>query len=101
MVTQKKYRVNSSELFNLQSMYEHLMCVRDVQDGVGQDSSKTRARIEEIERLMDKAYCVGAMVTWPELKRIREIQEERRQIRYCICLRNGDSERDAALALEI
>ena len=36
-----------------------------------------------------------------ELKRIREIQEERRQIRYCICLRNGDSERDAALALEI
>lgn len=100
-MSERKYRINSSELFNLQSMYEHLLCVRDVQDGVGQDSSHTRDRIEEIEALMDKAYCVGAKVTWPELKRIREIQEERRQIRYCICLSHGDNERDAALALEI
>ena len=58
-------------------------------------------RISEVEELMEKAYCVGALVEWPTLKRIREIKEERQLIRYNICLMQGTPERDAALAFEL
>jgi len=50
---------------------------------------------------MEKAYCVGALVDWPILKRIREIKEERQLIRYNICLLHGASEKDAARAFEL
>ena len=50
---------------------------------------------------MEKAYCVGALVDWPTLKRIREIKEERQLIRYNTCLAQGTSEKDAAMAFEL
>ena len=50
---------------------------------------------------MEKAYCVGALVDWPTLKRIREIREERQLIRYNTCLAAGASEREAAQAFEL
>ena len=50
---------------------------------------------------MDKAYCVGALVDWPTLKAIREIQAERQMIRYQNSLAAGSNERDAALAFTV
>lgn len=50
---------------------------------------------------MEKAYCVGALVDWETLKAIREIQEERRLIRYERCLAVGDNEKEAAIALTL
>ena len=50
---------------------------------------------------MEKAYCVGALVDWPTLKRIREIKEERQLIRYNRCLAAGHAEQDAAIAFQL
>ena len=98
----KKYRVNGSEHFNLFSMYEKLKCMEiDMDEGTIPYDPKLFDRIDEIEKLMDAAPCVGSLVDWPTLKRIREIQEERRMIRYATCLAAGDTEKDAAIALEI
>ena len=98
----KKYRVNSSEHFNLFSMYEKLKCIEiDMDEGTVPYDEKLFDRIEEIEKLMDAAPYVGSLVDWPTLKRIREIQAERQMIRYATCLAAGDSERDAAMAFEI
>lgn len=98
----KKYRVNGTEHFNLYSMYEHLKCIEiDMMEGARPWDDAIEARIEEVERLMDEAYCVGAKVDWPTLKRIREIKEERQWIRYGRSLAAGSSERDAALAFTV
>jgi hypothetical protein len=98
----KKYRVNGSEHFNLYSMYEKLKCEEiDMEDGVIPYDEKLFDRIEEIEKLMESAPYVGAMVDWQTLKRIREIKEERQRIRYATCLAAGDPEREAALAFEV
>jgi len=98
----KKYRVNESEHFNLYSMYERLKVMEiemECEERPWDDSIFDR--IEEVENLMDKAYCVGALVDWPTLKRIREIQAERQMIRYNRCLTAGHSERDAAVAFQL
>ena len=50
---------------------------------------------------MEKAYCVGALVDWPTLKRIREIKEERQLMRYNACMEQGASEKDAAMAFDL
>lgn len=102
----KKYRVNSSEHFNLFSMYEKLKCQEiDLYEGTVPYSEKAadelEARIEEVERLMDAAPYVGALVDWPTLKRIREIKDERQMIRYATCLAQGTPEREAALAFDV
>lgn len=98
----KKYRVNSSEHFNLQSMYEKLKCMEiDMIEGTIPWDDKVLDRIEEIERLMDAAPWVGSLVDWPTLKRIREIKEERQMIRYATCLAQGTPEKEAAMAFEI
>ena len=98
----KKYRVNGSELFNLQSMYEKLKCVEiDMDEGTIPYNEKIFERIEEIEKLMDAAPYVGSLVDWPTLKRIREIKDERQMIRYATCLSQGTPESEAALAFEI
>lgn len=98
----KKYRVNSSELFNLQSMYDHLKALEiDMQEGITPWDSSIEERIYEVQGLLDKAYCVGALVDWPTLKRIREIKEERQMIRYNIALSAGCSEEDAAFAFTL
>lgn len=97
----KKYRVNSSEHFNLLSMYDHLKCMEIDAIETGNWPEDLEERIEEVEVLMDKAYCVGALVDWPTLKRIREIKETRQFIRYNKSLAAGDDERDAALAFTL
>lgn len=81
----KKYRVNESEHFNLLSMYEHLKVLesetpRDYYTKA--QWSDLYKRLENIENLMEKAYCVGALVDWETLKAIREIQKERRCVWY-------------------
>lgn len=98
----KKYRVNESEHFNLYSMYEHLKVLEiEMEDGERPLDESIFDRIEEVESLMDKAYCVGAYVDWPTLKRIREIKDERQMIRYNCCMAAGATEREAAEAFSI
>lgn len=102
----KKYRVNSSEHFNLFSMYEKLKCEEiDFEEGTIQWDEKKydelQDRIAEVEKLMDAAPWVGSLVDWPTLKRIREIKDERQMIRYATCLAQGTQEREAAMAFEI
>lgn len=100
----KKYRVNESEHFNLYSMYDKLKCVEiDMQEDhihayTEKQWNELEAKINELENLMEKAYCVGALVDWPTLKRIREIKDERQLIRYNTCIANGESEKDAAMS---
>lgn len=97
----KKYRVNESEVFNLQSMYDHLKCMEiDAQENDDWDTlDKIEKRIEEVESLLESAYCIGASVTWEQLKRIREIKDERNAIRYNIAIQSGASDRDAGYAI--
>ena len=98
----KKYRVNSTEHFNLNSMYTHLKCIEiDMEEGTIPWDEKVLDRIEEVEKLMDAAPWVGSLVDWPTLKRIREIKDERQMIRYATCLANGDTEKEAALAFYV
>lgn len=105
-MSSKKYRVNGTEHFNLNSMYTHLKCIEiDFEEGTIPWNEKQfadlQARIEEVEKLMDAAPCVGSLVDWPTLKRIREIKDERQMIRYATCLAAGDSESDAALSFQV
>ena len=97
----KKYRVNESEHFNLMSMYDHLKCMEIDAIETGKWAAGLEERIEEIENLLEKAYCVGALVDWQTLKRIREIKSERQLIRYQRSLAAGSNEKDAALAFAL
>lgn len=103
----KKSRVNGSEHFNLMSMNDHLRCIEiDFKEApagtyTSEQWDDLEKRITEVEELLEKAYCIGALVDWPTLKRIREIQAERQLIRYTRCLAAGSSERDAALAFKL
>lgn len=96
----KKYRVNESEVFNLQSMYDHLKCREiDAQENNDWDTlEEIEKRIEKVESLLESAYCIGALVTWEQLKQIREIRDERNAIRYGIAIKNGVCEQDAKYA---
>lgn len=60
---------------------------------------KVEERLEEVESLLESAYCIGALVTWEQLKRIREIRDEMNNIRYLTAIQNGASERDAGDAI--
>ena len=97
----KKYRVNESEHFNLMSMYDHLKWLEiDARDNSDWNAlEKIEERLEEVESLLESAYCIGALVTWEQLKRIREIRDERNMIRYNIAIQNGASDRDAGYAI--
>lgn len=97
----KKYRVNGSEHFNLMSMYDRLKCMESDAIETGEWPDGLEERIEEVEMLLEKAYCVGALVDWTTLKRIREIKDERQLIRYNRSLAAGSNERDAALAFSL
>ncbi len=103
----KQYRVSESEHFNLYSMYEHLKCLEiEMREAPPHTYTEKQwdemyERIAEVETLMDKAYCVGALVDWQTLKRIREIKTERQWIRYNTCMAQGTPEREAATAFEL
>lgn len=97
---EKKYRVNESEVFNLQSMYDHLKCkeIEMIEGDIEWDDT-LEDQIKEVESLLEDAYCIGALVTWPQLKRIREIRDERNNIRYNIAIANGASDKEAGYAI--
>lgn len=82
----KKYRVNENEVFNLHSMYELLKCREiDLYESDVFDSRRAdelEIKIMEVERLTKLAPCSGSLVVWDDLKRIREIKEERECIRH-------------------
>lgn len=102
MKSAKKYRVNESEVFNLQSMYDKLnVWLIEMQDGEREWDETIFERLEEVEDLMNKAYGVGVLVDWNTLKRIREIKDERQMLRYTRSLAAGHSERDAAIAFQL
>lgn len=96
----RKYRVNESEHFNLLSMNDKLHCMLyDAQDANDFDKiDEIEKRLEEVNSLLEDAYCVGALVTWEQLKRIREIRDERNMIRYQTAIESGASECDAGYA---
>lgn len=100
----KKYRVNESEHFNLLSMYDRLKCIEiDMREDTEHAYTEKQwdeieDRISEVEGLMEKAYCVGALVDWVTLKRIREIKAERQLIRYNNCMQQGATEKEASMA---
>lgn len=83
------------------SMYDHLKAgMIDAQESRDWDTyDKLEKQCDEVEELLESAYCVGALVTWEQLKRIREIRDERNEIRYNIAIRNGASARDAQSAI--
>jgi len=98
----KLYRVNESEHFNLMSMYDHLKCIEiDMDEGTIPFDASIYDRIEEVESLLEKASCVGALVDGKTLGRIREIKNERQFIRYNRSLAAGASEADAGLAFSL
>ena len=98
----KAYRVNESEHFNLFSMYDHLKCIEiDMEEKTIPWDESVFDKIEEVEKLMEKAPFVGSEVDWPTLKRIREIKDERQMIRYTTCLAAGAAEKDAAMAFDV
>lgn len=103
----KKYHVNESEHFNLFSMHDRLKCIEiEMREAPAHTYTEKQweeieARLEEVEDLIDKAGCVGALVDWPTLKRIRELKEERQMIRYITCMEKGASEREAGQAFEL
>ena len=76
-------------------MYDKLKCIEiDMQEAPAHTYTEKQwdeleAKMTELENLMEKAYCVGALVDWPTLKRIREIKEERQLIRYNTCMAQG------------
>lgn len=89
----KTYRVNSTESFNMQSMYDHLKAIEcmDIEGEIKLTKvewSDLQKRIEEVEDLLPYCY-VGMKVTWDKLKRIREISEEREIIRQEKCILKG------------
>lgn len=96
----KKYRVNDSEHFNLMSMNDKLQAemITAEESGDWETYDKLNERLIEVQELLEDAYCVGALVTWPQLKRIREIRDERNMMRYNAALQNGASEHDAGYA---
>ena len=103
----KKYRVNGSELFNLQSMNDRLKCYEiDMMEAPANSVSDSQwdelqKRLYEVENLLEKAPCIGALVDWQTLKRIREIKAERQMPGYNTSIANGASEKDAALSFEL
>ena len=84
-------------------MLDKLYVMRDtaVEERDWDTADLAEERIEEVKMLLKKAPCVGALVEWEVLKRIREIKDERQFMRYCACIANGDSEREASMAFNI
>lgn len=88
----KRYRVNRSEYLGLYKMDNYLaeaeLIMKMAPDHKYTDKqwNKLQNRIGEIKILRDKANYIGALVDWPTLKRIREIEEEQECIGCNSCL---------------
>ena len=65
----KKYRVSSSEHFNLLSMYDKLKCQEiDMNEAPAHTYTEDQwnalyDRLDEMNHLMEEAYCVGAVIS--------------------------------------
>lgn len=100
----KRYPVKHSILFNLDSMRTHLICAKDeLLETCKDDSLEGKmdgliAELESLEELMQAIWGHRNTATWPELKRAREISEQRNLLRYTTCMAAGMDESDAAQA---
>ncbi len=102
MKTEKTYRISGSEHFNLMSMYDKLKCMEiDMEEGTIPWDDSVEKRLEEVTELLDKAPFVGALVSWEDLKRIREIKDERQFMRYQKSFEEGASEQEAAISFDL
>ena len=98
----KLYRVNASEHFNLESMREKLLVhLQEMECGEREWDESIYSRIGEIDDLCQKAYGPGALVDWPTLKRVREIQAERQFLRYSRSMEAGKTECEAAISFRV
>lgn len=106
MTTQtKKYFVKHNYRFNLDSMLTHVMnMIDDIRDGkyetvelMGEkmDEDRLIEFKDEVEDLLMKSYYP---VCGKDYGRIKAISDARNMIRYAICMSNGMSEKEAALA---
>lgn len=91
MAKRKLYRVSSNEHFNLMSMldkaWNEVYGARE--HGAFEEEEAAEARKDELEELLDKAPCVGSLVTWQTLARIREVAAARETMRDAACARAG------------
>ena len=104
----KKYFVNESILFNLDSMLTHAYNIRnDFRDGERtaplqiagrtlKDEFDAQDFIDYLDGLYDKAF--SRKVDGKTYGELKKIQFERQAIRYNCCLAAGMSERDAGYA---
>ena len=94
----KKYRVNESEHFNLYSMHDKLKCIEiDMQEApahtyTDEQWDEVQERISEVEELMEKAYCVGALVDWPTWNREHRRKMQQWHLNYKTVTRPGGYE---------
>ena len=97
----KKYRVNSSEVTNLESMRVHLQNIMyDMWAGDIPWDKAVEAKYEEVNHLCKVARFPGDLVDWPTLARIRAIRDERNALRYAQCLNAGMDEERASYAFQ-
>lgn len=85
--SKKRYRVSSNEHFNLMSMMDKVMVqvYEARENGTIEEMEAAEARMDEMNNLLEKAPCVGALVDWPTLARIREIAATRETMRDQAC----------------
>lgn len=85
--SKKRYRVSSDEHFNLMSMMDKVMVqvYEARENGSFEEQEAAEARMDEMNDLLEKAPCVGALVDWPTLARIREIAVARETMRDQVC----------------
>ena len=87
MAKQKLYRVSANEHFNLMSMLDKVWNeVYEAREN-GTFEQEEAAETKKDEELLDKAPCVGSLVTWQTLARIREVATAREAMRDAICAR--------------
>lgn len=91
MAKQKLYRVSANEHFNLMSMLDKVWneVYEARENGTFEQEEAAEAKKDELEELLDKAPCVGSLVTWQTLARIREVAAARETIRNAACAQAG------------
>ena len=105
MSEKRKYLVKESWVFNLESMYDKLYCIKyDLEDGKKNfpltiagteitDDNDLYRLIEECETI--ELAAKSRKVTASEYERIKEVVNWRVTQRYLRCLANGMTEKDA------
>lgn len=110
MKDERKYRIKSGWIFNLEAMHDKLHCISyDLDDGTiqgpievlgykAETSDDLQPLIEECENLEWTAK--SRLVTGKEYGRIKEIVNWRVMQRYAACVANGMNESDAGQCFE-